>query len=157
LGARVEWCVQKGKLMLVEKMEEKVEDRRKKKRIEFVCNVCGKTLLIFLCRKEKKYCSKKCFGIGHSMVMKGRIRRINGSKVISGKLGYIRVTALSHPNAIDGYVREHRLVMEKHLGRYLANKEVVHHINGDTKDNRIENLRLFKSKGEHIGYHNRNG
>ena len=48
------------------------------------------------------------------------------------------------------YVREHRLVMERHLGRYLRPEEVVHHINSQKTDNRLENLMLFANQAEHI-------
>jgi len=53
------------------------------------------------------------------------------------------------------YIREHRLVMEKHIGRKLSKKEVVHHINHNKLDNRIENLQIM-SFSEHTTYHNYN-
>jgi hypothetical protein len=42
--------------------------------------------------------------------------------------------------------------MEKHLGRYLTKNEVVHHIDGNIKNNDINNLQLFKNHGEHTKY-----
>jgi hypothetical protein len=44
--------------------------------------------------------------------------------------------------------------MEAHLGRPLLPAEVVHHINGIPDDNRLENLMLFASGGDHVHHHN---
>jgi hypothetical protein len=50
----------------------------------------------------------------------------------------------------DGYVFEHRLVMAKNMDRALKTNEVVDHINRDTLDNRIENLKVYSSNATHL-------
>lgn len=67
------------------------------------------------------------------------------------KTGYVLVWQPEHPEANrHGCVREHRLVMERKLGRPLHPGEVVHHLDGNKANNDPSNLEVFASNGEHL-------
>lgn len=78
---------------------------------------------------------------------------------VTSKGAYNYAVVPNHPYAIkSGYVLEHRVVMENTLGRLLTKDEVVHHINGDTKDNRACNLKVYidaEHRREHSRLHGR--
>ena len=120
-----------------------------------ICKKCGKEFFFNECpstlnRKNRGiYCSRKCKGFGWDS-SKENNNRWNGGKSIHWA-GYILIKCKDHPNATFlGYVREHRLVMEKYLGRYLLKTEEVHHRNGIKTDNRIENLVLINNHSKHL-------
>ena len=152
---------------------------RNRSDVEFTCKVCGKKFTRKSSDhrmkegNEIKYCSTKCSGIA---TRKGKMVKClhcgkefytTRNKFCSRKCvneyrkahsvhktyeenGYITMY-------VDGYNKKnnakmHRLIMEEHLGRKLDANEVVHHINGNTRDNRIENL-VVMSRGEHSKLH----
>lgn len=88
--------------------------------------------------------------------LKSKSHNWSGGKVFNSG-GYILVYCPNHPYCdTKGYVKEHRIVMEKHLGRFLLPEERVHHINCIKIDNKIDNLELFKNESEHqkLGHFN---
>ncbi len=75
----------------------------------------------------------------------------NGGKYMDDK-GYLRILRPEHPFANAGYIYEHRLVMEAHLGRHLQSWETIHHINEVKLDNRVANL-FLTTVPEHSAIH----
>lgn len=122
--------------------------------MEKECLRCHKKFIKRIGQKEwhwqrQKWCSANCRSNG---IRKGRPFGTRNKKWKGGRfvnsLGYIKILMP------DGkYQTEHRAVMELFLGRKLRKGEIVHHLNENKKDNRIENLKLLPSQSEHLKYH----
>lgn len=81
--------------------------------------------------------------------------RWNRDKIISTD-EYVKIrVGKGHPLADpNGYVYEHLLVWISAGGGALFANEVLHHINNDGQDNRLENLKRM-TKAQHNALHNK--
>lgn len=129
--------------------------RKKIINVDFRCEVCGKHVVEYrgpkrLAEKEPRFCSNKC--VGFSQRGENNPNYKNGKRVLKG--GYIGIVSPGHPH-VDSYgvVTEHRLVMEKIVGRFLTKEEVVHHKDKVRSNNKPDNLVLFENQAEHLKMH----
>lgn len=92
-----------------------------------------------------------------SVARKGKFRGESNSKWRGGRImlgGYWYIYSPEHPHKTQaGYVAEHRLVMEKKIGRYLTPIEIVHHVDENTLNNAEENLELCDNQAQHTSKH----
>lgn len=106
------------------------------------CVLCKKRYTTM--NKPQKYCSRKCYGESRRKYWSIPECLANADRRIDHLSGYVRVYCPLHPKAnTRGYVYEHRLIMEQHLGRLLQQYEHVHHRNSVRWDNRLENLQCL--------------
>ena len=104
-------------------------------------------------RDKNKFCSSKC------ALEKVRTKK---HQIAAGKqAGQIQILKF-RGTGTKTYVKElgrhqHRVVMERIIGRKLKKGEVVHHIDGNKKNNDSSNLQLFKSQSEHVSHHLKEG
>ena len=131
--------------------------KRRPQRVERLCEYCAKEISLQpnqIEGRQHNFCSQKCYALWLSQNKRGESsNRWKGGSRRNGA-GYIEIR-LQPDNffysmmSIRHYVLEHRLVMAQHLKRCLLPWEVIHHINGQKDDNRIENLQLLGSRGKH--------
>lgn len=111
----------------------KLNSIQKNKSFTRICANCGKEFSMKPSEDRRgyarKYCSRKCFQPTET----GEAISSDGYYVINRK-------------------KVHRIIMENSLGRKLSSSEIVHHINHNKLDNRIDNLQIM-TKGEHNSLH----
>jgi hypothetical protein len=102
-----------------------------------------------------KFCSRPCKSkeIAKQCFPKGKKNPHwkGGETIVDGKYKFIYNT---DPETYKKrrYLAEHRVVVEKHLGRKLEPGEHIHHLNGNTFDNRLSNLKILNAS-EHSKFH----
>jgi len=109
--------------------------RAYKKSVEIKCKRCGKQFKAFvsnIIRGRTKHCSWECARLN-------RIGKWGRSPGWKGKTtaGYVLVVVEGNKLNL-----EHRVIMERLVGRKLLRSELVHHKNGIKHDNRPQNLLL---------------
>ena len=112
----------------------------------FVCNKEHPKLNIYVKKSKRNYCSYSCRSEDYKVNQLGENNKSWKGGKHTDKKGYVLLYKPDHPHHVNDYVLEHRLIMEKKIGRYLTKEETVHHKNGIKSDNRIENLELWSSR-----------
>lgn len=144
---------------------------------ETVCAWCGRKIQIYPSQlKPRNFCSRKCLAdyssksrnperyrdlknyTGISAHMTKLNQELNPTRMSFGtraKLSMARRGTGEGKTYTKSFGRHtHRMVAERILGRKLLPGEVVHHIDGNKRNNRPENLMIFKSQAEHVKWHN---
>jgi len=133
---------------LIKDLGQKKQGKRNYRFGLFFCECCEKQVeKIKRDGLNAKACSHKCYALNREK------RGAYKTKIMINKYRYIYKP--EHPFAIGTkklYVAEHRLLMEEKIGRYLTDKEIVHHKDEDTLNNNIDNLELMTAV-EHIKHH----
>lgn len=144
-----------------------IKDGTWKEKIVLVeCEYCNKerevTHRVSIDKKNLKHRCKSCstrmkqagqkYSEEHKKNIRTALRKVNNGGVRSNQgRGYRQIIVDDyHPRKKDrkggSYIFEHILVMEKEIGRFLQNHEIVHHIDKNKQNNNIENLYLFSGK-----------
>ena len=131
-----------------------------------ICDVCGHEQWVNYWnayRKERhlcRHCNNREIGAGrrgkftaHNKGQKRQPKALGNFYINSS--GYVEVWIGKHTqkDKAGGYYREHRLMIELSIGRKLADKEIIHHVDGDKTNNLLSNLHLCEDDKHHRNIH----
>lgn len=124
------------------------------------CDNCGKEIKVYGRKAQAfkhHFCNRECSHDHMSKRMSEMNRKMNPDRMTEETRSKLRKAHLDSGEGVTytkTYGRHtHRIVAEQILGRPLMKGEVVHHIDGDKRNNDPSNLMVFKSQAEHAKYH----
>lgn len=136
------------------------------------CDYCGKEYSSYQCGKYNHFCSIECrrsgaYLMSENITAEDRERRseqiIRINKTVNNDREHKerQAESLRRRGSGKGYtkvkgIHKHRVVAEKMLGRALRPGEIVHHKDGNKRNNEPENLEVM-SQSDHIREHLRRG
>ncbi len=110
--------------------------------IEKICVGCGNPFFVAPSEHFIKTCSRACKAFGSVKRPTGRVH--NGKPVRKDRKGYVWLWEPSHPNKIyGGWQPEHRMVVERQIGRILTSDKHVDHRDQDKSNNDPSNLQVL--------------
>ena len=124
-----------------------------KDRIILSCDNCKKQIeRLPSALQDRNFCDRNCYKEFYGPIWSAKNRERNKS-LWETPAQRKRKATLQGADYQNYRKREQKIVAEKMLGRKLKKGEVVHHKNGDVRDNRPENLEVLPSKGAHSALH----
>lgn len=137
-------------------------------KVLLICEKCGKPFERYLCQMKPNlthfFCSRACAKEHLSTKMTKMNIELNPTRMdnfetrLAVREGHLRRnTGNEHCYPKIMGMHEHRILAEEILGRPLKKGEIVHHKDGNPRNNSIDNLEVLSSQSEHAKLHYKNG
>lgn len=126
-----------------------------------ICFRCGKNFERYPGKQKNKrtFCSRECYNAQLSAENPNRRVNQKGGLTVKERMKISEAqrwikqghNGKTYEKTLGRHT--HRVVMEEKIGRPLKRGEVVHHIDGNPRNNGPDNLMLFNSQSDHLNWH----